>query len=479
MTGDLDSATPPFAFMPVGVPDGLVPLGDLEIDSPTTLGVGSYLAQNIREGAGSPRDRQRGRPRDALRHRRVPRRGFHARRDRLDPPRSSPIHLAAGALARFRDGAGFFGVVYGPEADVLVEKGGEFAGGFVGGRVELKDEARVLYDEALHRNVRPSDPPALDLSSTLEVVPGRLLAMPVALVDLLEYQVRIAGRTLPLMNLLGTLNVVVPADLPVGSEVEISLVDAAGADAAPETFMVPVAPPAACGLLGIEFLLSSRWPVRCGACGAPEIARYLRIASALQKARRGGRRGLSASKRMTSMSRGGGPRRRCRIVPSIGKAASPPATRIGPRQLEAHLPRWRRGTRRWILASMPRWERRPDRVLDAGVVGVERRPSASASPAVISFNVAPSGGSRISSGVAMAENSGTFPAHVRSCALAPPPEPLPRDAPVVPAAADGVHGRGHLGADRHRRHLLRQGVPGTVRRIPCGARVLGRHCRGR
>ena len=53
-----------------------------------------------------------------------------------------------------------------------------------------------------------------------------------------------------------------------------------------------------------------------------------------------------------------------------------------------------------------------------------------------------------------------------------------RDAPVVPAAADGLHGRRHFEPDRHRRHVLRQGLSRTVGCLPGRSRLLGGHSVG-
>ena len=256
VTGDLIPVDLPLAFMPVDVPNGLVPLGELEVSSSMTLGVGSYEAEKIHLTDGGVLE---------IANSEGPVTIYVTEEIRLDngarietassDPEKFAIYLTAGASARLHDGAGFFGVVYGPGAEIRIDNGGVFAGGIVGGTVEVKNQALVFYDEALHRNVCPADPPALDLPSNMRVIPGQLLELPVSVLAALHYKVRIGGRTMPLTSLLGALGVMAPADLPAGSDIEIALVDWNGCRSW-ETFMVPVGPPSACGLLGIEFLLA-------------------------------------------------------------------------------------------------------------------------------------------------------------------------------------------------------------------------------
>jgi hypothetical protein len=257
--GGLHAADPPVSFLPVAVPSGVIPLGDLEVEGPLALGRGSYLAGRIRVRAGG--------------HLRIQNadgpvtiyvtEGFLVDHDGkvetedIDPEKFA-VYVAGAGEARFSDESSFFGVVYGPSALVRVDNGGTFAGALVGGDVVVKGESVVFYDVSLHRNECPPDPPALALPEGGDVAPGRLLELPVLGEILPGYSLRVGGRTIPLVAVLNGAVAMAPTDLLPGTDVEVTLVDPHGCRTW-RTTMVHVEdpePPPACGLLGIEFLLA-------------------------------------------------------------------------------------------------------------------------------------------------------------------------------------------------------------------------------
>jgi hypothetical protein len=141
---------------------------------------------------------------------------------------------------------------------VKLDHGGTLAGAVVGGLVEVKDGSTVFYDQRLHRNDCPPNPPPLVLPSENDVEPGRLLNLPGLLDEALGgYALRIGGRTVALVpNILGAL-VTLPQDLKPGTDVEFTLVDPNGCRTWRTRMMhVEDEEPPHCGLLGIELLLA-------------------------------------------------------------------------------------------------------------------------------------------------------------------------------------------------------------------------------
>lgn len=256
ITGLLHAPAQPLDLLPVDVPSGLFDLGRWVIETPQTLGVGSYRVEDleVKEGgllyidnAGGPVTIY---VTDGVT---LDHGGAIVTAD--DDPEKFAIYLVAGADAKLSDGAGFHGVVYGPEASVVVDNGGVFRGALVGGSVELANEAELHYLAALHRNDCSATPANLPLDAGVELVPGQLLLLPGALIDaLLGWQVRLDRRDVPIALLGPIVGILVPPDLEPGSRVELAMVDANGCRSR-RTVIAEVAPPGvsmACGLFGIE-----------------------------------------------------------------------------------------------------------------------------------------------------------------------------------------------------------------------------------
>lgn len=259
--GGLHDIDPPVSFLPVAVPSGLVPLGDLVLEGPMALGPGSYEAGKleVRDGGHLQIQNADGPVTLYVTEEFRVDHGGKVQPEDIDPEKFA-VYVAGAGRARFSDDSSFFGVVYGPDAEVRVDNGGTFAGALVGGDVSVENDAVVFYDVRLHRNECPADPPALVLPDADELEPGRLLDLPGLLEEALTgYGLRIDGRTVPLLpSVLGAL-VTLPQDLKPGTDVEFTLVDPNGCRTWRTRMMrveEPDEPPPACGLLGIEFLLA-------------------------------------------------------------------------------------------------------------------------------------------------------------------------------------------------------------------------------
>jgi hypothetical protein len=259
VVGHLHGAGPPVSFLPVAAPTGLVSLGDLRIEGPMVLGPGSYSAKKIEVRAGGHLQIQNadGPVTVYVSDDFLVDDGATVQTEDIDPEKFA-VYVLADGTARFSDGGSFFGVVYGPSARVKVDHGGTLAGAAVGGVVEVKDDATVFYDQRLHRNDCPPNPPPLVLPDTDDVEPGRLLSLPGLLDEALGgYALRVGGLTVPLLpSVLGAL-VTLPQDLKPGTDVEFTLVDPNGCRTWRTRMMhVEDEEPPHCGLLGIEFLLA-------------------------------------------------------------------------------------------------------------------------------------------------------------------------------------------------------------------------------
>jgi hypothetical protein len=171
-------------------------------------------------------------------------------------PEKFAIYLADDAEAKFSDGAGFHGVVYGPGAQVKLDNGGVFRGALVGGDVELANGAELSYFSALHRNDCDAEPAELPVDADIELIPGQPLALPGTLFDALAgWQVRLDQRPIPITLLRPEIGILVPLDLKPGSHVELTMIDAKGCRSR-RTVMAEVGPEGlACGLFGIEVAL--------------------------------------------------------------------------------------------------------------------------------------------------------------------------------------------------------------------------------
>ena len=69
-------------------------------------------------------------------------------------------------------------------------------------------------------------------------------------------------------------------------------------------------------------------------------------------------------------------------------------------------------------------------------------------------------------------SDGRHPRHPLGLDRPQHPRPRAPDAPVLPAAADGLPGGGHPEPDQHRRHVLHQGLSRPVGAVPGGAGLL-------
>jgi hypothetical protein len=247
----------PLSLLPVDVPAGLVDLGDVVVEGPAVLPVGSYRVDqlDVKENGVLAVDNADGPVTIyvtggvALDHG-----GQIATAS--DDPEKFALYLAAGADAKLSDGAGFHGVVYGPEASVVIDNGGTFRGALVGGEVELANGAELSYLSALHRNDCPDVPAELRVGADVQLVPGSLLALPGALVDaLLGWQVRVDGRDTPIAILGPLTGILVPPDLEPGTQVELAMVDAQGCRSWRTVMAEVVSEERACGLFGIELAI--------------------------------------------------------------------------------------------------------------------------------------------------------------------------------------------------------------------------------
>jgi hypothetical protein len=256
ITGLLQTLQAPLDLLPVDVPSGLVDLGELVVEGPETLDVGSYRVARleVREGGVLYVDNAAG-PVTIYATELVGLDHGGSMVTASDDPEKFALYLAEGAEARLSDGAGFHGVVYGPAASVRLDSGGVLRGALVGGDVELSSGAELLYYAPLHRNDCATNPPTLNVAADIELVPGELLLLPGSLVAaLLGWQARIDGREFPLAILGPIVGLLVPPDLEPGRQAELTLVDAKGCRSR-RTVMAEVVEPGvsfACGLFGIE-----------------------------------------------------------------------------------------------------------------------------------------------------------------------------------------------------------------------------------
>jgi hypothetical protein len=231
VTGALRPADPPVEFLPVAVPTGLVELGDFVVSTSTSLGVGSYHADKLEVVAGAELHiANADGPVTIYASGDV---NVHNQSSVVadDPdPEKFALYLAGDVTARFTNDSDFYGVVYGPDAELIVDNGGAFDGAFVGGTMIVDNHSQVTYDEALHVNECSSDPLPFDVPVDLVVRPGERLALPDQLLAALTgHQLRIGRRAAPLVAVDGlSIGIVVPPDLEPDSSVELALVDALG-----------------------------------------------------------------------------------------------------------------------------------------------------------------------------------------------------------------------------------------------------------
>jgi hypothetical protein len=256
ITGQKHALATPLDLLPVDVPAGLTGLGDLLVEGPVALGVGSYRVAKleVKDGGVLFIENSDGPVTIYVTEAVVLDHGGQILTDDGDPEKLA-IYLAAGVDAKLSDGAGFHGVVYGPDASVKVDNGGTFRGALVGGDVEFSNDAELLYYAAMHRNDCAAEPPDLPVPVGLQLLPGQVVPMPISLLDILAgWKVRLGGRTLPLSLLAGLVPVFqVPVDLAPGGPLELTLIDPNGCRSR-RTVMTRVKGDgaAACGLLGIE-----------------------------------------------------------------------------------------------------------------------------------------------------------------------------------------------------------------------------------
>jgi hypothetical protein len=258
VTGALEPVETPLDFLPVEVPSGLMDLGDLVVEAPLSLGVGSYRASKLEVANGGVLSIE-----NAAGPVTIYVTGSMTVKDggrietALADPESFAVYLIAGSSAKFTDESGFFGVVYGPDAVVEVDNEGEFTGAFVGASMVVKNGARVSYDASLHLDSCPRVPAQMSAPPNLVLVPGAPISLPVqAGVVASGHELRIDRHPVPLAaNLSGGVDLVVPATLVPGSEVEMTLIDSNGCRSR-RTLIVPVErTPIACGLLGVELAI--------------------------------------------------------------------------------------------------------------------------------------------------------------------------------------------------------------------------------
>jgi hypothetical protein len=257
-TGALEPIATPLDFLPVEVPSGLTDLGDLVVEAPFSLGVGSYRASKLDVMAGGVLsiENAAGPVTIYVTGSMTVKDGGHIETALADPE-SFAVYLVAGSSAKFTDESGFFGVVYGPDAVVEVDNEGAFTGAFVGASMVVKNGARVLYDASLHLDSCPAVPAQMSAPPDLVLVPGERISLPLeAGVVASGHELRIDGHPVPLAaNVSGGVDFVVPANLVPRSEVEVTLVDSNGCRSR-RTLIVPVKrTSAACGLLGVELAI--------------------------------------------------------------------------------------------------------------------------------------------------------------------------------------------------------------------------------
>lgn len=257
VTGALQPIGAPLEFLAVDVPSGLADLGDLVIDTPVSLGVGSYRASKLEvmgEGVLSI-ENAAGPVTIYVTGSMTVKDGARIETEVADPE-SFAVYLSAGTSAKFSGESGFFGVVYGPDAVVEVDNGGAFAGAFVGASMVVKNASRVYYDASLHRDACPAVPAQMSAPPNLVLVPGEPISLPLeAGVVAAGHELRIDGQPVALAaNALGGVDLVVPAHLVPGTEVEVTLVDSNGCRSR-RTLIVPVERAGACGLLGVELAI--------------------------------------------------------------------------------------------------------------------------------------------------------------------------------------------------------------------------------
>lgn len=250
VTGSLLPADPPVDFLAVDTPSGLIELGDLVVSTSTSLGVGSYHADKLEVVAGAELriENDDGPVTIYVSGDVTIQNGGQVVTADPDPEKFA-VYLEGNGTARFTNDSEFFGVVYGPDAHIEVDNQGVFSGAFVGATMVVKNEARVIYDEALHVNVCSANPLPLEVPADFSVQPGELVEIPGALVGALTgHGMRIGRRPVPLVALDGLgIGILVPVDLEPGSSIELALVDANGCRSW-RTVMVPVPEPS--GALG-------------------------------------------------------------------------------------------------------------------------------------------------------------------------------------------------------------------------------------
>lgn len=230
ITGQQRMLETPLDLLPVEIPTGLVDLGDLLVEGPMVLGVGSYHVAKLelKENGTLFIDNEDGPVTIYVTDAMVLDDGGTVLTAAEDPEKFA-IYLAEGVDAKLSDGAGFHGVIYGPDASITVDNGGVFRGALVGADVELANDADLLYFAALHRNDCNALPPALAVPANLELRPGQSVAMPVSLANILAgWKVRVGERVLPLGAVGAGTGFQVPLDLIPGSRVELALVDPNG-----------------------------------------------------------------------------------------------------------------------------------------------------------------------------------------------------------------------------------------------------------
>jgi hypothetical protein len=247
VTGSLLPADPPVEFLPVAAPTGLVELGDFKVETATSLRVGSYHATKLEVVANAElRIENLDGPVTIYVDGDVTiANGGSVVPDDPDPEKLA-LYLVGDGVARFTNDSNFYGVVYGPDAAIQVDNHGIFSGAFVGGTMQVSNDAQVIYDEALHVNVCSTDPAPLDVPADIRMWPGQLIELPnQALGTLLGHSMKIGRRAAPLVALDAVnLGLLVPPDLEEGSTVELALVDGNGCRSW-RTVMVAVPEPSA------------------------------------------------------------------------------------------------------------------------------------------------------------------------------------------------------------------------------------------
>lgn len=257
ITGQQRFLDTPLDLLPVDVPAGLVDLGELRVEGPVVIGVGSYHVEKleVKESGTLFVDNADG-PVTIYVTDTVVLTAGGTILTADDDPEKLAIYLAEGVDAKLSDGAGFHGVVYGPDASVTVDNGGVFRGALVGGDVEFANDAELLYAAALHRNDCVGEPPELPIPAGLELIPGELVAVPIPILKILEgWRVRLGDRELPLISAGLGLGIRVPLDLAPGGPLEFTLVAPNGCRSRRTVMAGVKADAAACGLLGIELAI--------------------------------------------------------------------------------------------------------------------------------------------------------------------------------------------------------------------------------